>query len=285
MEFSYEQYFNAIYVIQSLDVRELSTGRTLFVDKLEPLCNQNEVGSSYCEVSGKLGLLRSIREIWRECETNSIFPIIHIECHGNREGLVVSNLEAILWSEIVPLFRGINRACNNNLLLVMPICHGYEAIRESSSIKDICPFCTFIGPKSTVTAGEIWNDFPMFYELLFQSGDIDSAFHQLTDGYGVYKCEKVFLDCMVRYINEHCRGKPKRRRLERLLTELLENLDSRNASITELRKKMKELLQIENQDLDIYRRRFLMLDIPGNEGRFSASIEDAVNVAFGCDRM
>ena len=285
MEFSYEQYFNAIYIIQSLDEGEPCTGQSLFVDQIEPLCNKNGLGSSYYEVSGKLGFLRSIRKIWKECETKSIFPIIHIEIHGNRDGLVLSSGEEILWSEFVPLCNGINRASNNNLLLVMAVCDGYQAIRKSSSIRDTCPFCTFIGPTSTVNSGEILKDFLKFYELLFQSGDIDQAYHQLTDGYGIYKCERVFLDCLVRYISEQCRGKPKKRRLERLLTELLENLDSKNASITELRRKIKELIRIENQNLEKYRRRFLMLDVPGNEDRFSATIEDAVNFAFArCGR-
>lgn len=286
MEFSYDQYFNAIYVIQSLDVCEPRTGHSLFVGQIEPLCKRNNVGSSYCEVSGKLGFLHSIRRIWKECETKSIFPIIHIEIHGNRDGLVLSSGEGVLWSEFIPLCKGINRASNNNLLLVMAVCDGYQAIRNSSSIKDSCPFCTFIGPNSTVTVGEILKEFPKFYELLFQSGDIDQAYQRLTSGYGIYKCERVFLDCLVRYIREQCRGKPKKRRQERLLTEVIENLDCRNASISELRTKIKELLQIENQDLEKYRRRFLMLDVPGNEDRFSASIEDAVNLAFApCGRI
>ncbi len=285
MEFSYEQYFNAIYVVQSLDECELSTGKRLFVDKIEPLCSQNDLASSYYEVSGKLGFLHSIRKIWKECETKSKLPIIHIECHGNCEGLEASNGEAIRWSEIVPLFKGINRACNNNLLLIMPACHGYEAIRKSSSIKDTCPFCTFIGPKSTVTAGEIQNDFPKFYELLLQTGDIERAYHQLTDGYGIYKCEEVFLECIVRYVNEHCRGKTKRWRQERLLSEIIENIDSMDISISEMRKKIKQAIRIENLNFEKYRRLFLMLDVPGNDGRFSASIEDAVNVAFGRDLM
>ena len=220
-----------------------------------------------------------MRRIWKDCETKSICPIIHLEMHGNRDGLVLSNGDDIRWSEFVPLCKGINRACNNNLFLVMAVCHGYQAILETS-IKNISPFCTFIGPSSIVTAGDIQRDFPKFYKQLFQTGDIDQAYHHFSNGYGLYKCEQTFIECLVRYLIEQCRGKEKKRRTERLLTEALKNLVDGNIPISKIRRIIKKLIQPKNQSLERFRTCFLMLDAPENKNRFSASCEDAINIAF-----
>lgn len=282
MEFTYEQKFNAIYVIQSLGPTDrLKTGKALFCDQLKPLCKKNHVNSFYCELSKKQGFLNVMRRIWKHCETESIYPIIHLEMHGNQDGggLVISNGDDIRWSEFVPLCKGINRACNNNLFLVMAVCHGYQAIRKTS-IKDISPFCTLIGPSSTVTAGEIQRDFPKFYKQLFQTGDIDQAYHHLSNGYGLYKCEQTFIECLVRYLREQCRGKEKKGRTERLLTEALKNRVDGNIPISKIRRKIKKLIQPKDQSLERFRTRFLMLDVPENKNRFSASCEDAINIAF-----
>ena len=191
VQFVAECSFNKLYLIQSLEDGDLKTGTRLALDTLTPLCHQLGFGLTAYDVKNKAQFLKVLDVIYNECsnEQKPIYPILHLEIHGDHSGLGISpSNEDVTWAEFADHCRKINRASKNNLFVVMAVCHGYQSIL-SVDIKDVTPFYILIGPERTVTAGYIEDHFPKFYETLIRKQDIDAAIQVIADEYRMYLSE------------------------------------------------------------------------------------------------
>ena len=271
--YSTEQTYSKIYICEALQGDELSTGTQLAKDILEP-CKMEGILMDFCKVSDKREFMAFMNWVELQTREQGVFPIIHLEIHGNESGLGLPSNETIKWAEFSYICRAINEHCLNNLLVVLAVCHGYHSVLQVNITK-LTPFCSLIGPTATVLDTQIAEDFPIFYKTLLNSNDLDLAFSTLGESYRLYRCEELFAKSLVAYINKHCRGGGLQERVEELLTEA--NQSPSELSIGDKRKRIKE--SITNPDrLETYRNKFLMADDPKNKDRFTATVDDLIDL-------
>lgn len=168
--------FDKIYVIESLRSDDLKTGEELYNDIIKLKLWQKGIYDK-CELFkpiSKNDFFDAIEKIKSESEKCSIYPIIHLEMHGSKDGIQVANGEIIKWYELQNRLIELNILCKCNLFLTMATCYGgfiYSTI--SPSLRT--PFWGFIGPFEKVKAGEVLINFTAFYSEFIESLDINKA--------------------------------------------------------------------------------------------------------------
>jgi hypothetical protein len=178
--------FNKVYVIETLLDPDTRTGKQLFDDLLNRTRHRhNWFDSSYKHVTSKKQLFAYLAEIKRDTLGGRIFPLIHIEGHGNPKGLSVgrgADKAIVKWEGLATEFRKINVATKNNLLLVVASCHGSEIYR-GIRVADRAPFFGFIAPIEKVTENEIAEGFNTFYDRIINTTEFDQAVLALRGGH------------------------------------------------------------------------------------------------------
>ncbi len=279
--YSTEQSYNKIYVCEALPDGDLSTGIQLARDTLRPLCDVKGVGLEACRIGEKPEFGVFMSRVKCQAKKQGVFPIIHLEIHGLRDksGLHLPSGEIVRWGEFTDRCREINEHCSNNLLVVLAVCHGFHSVLQVTITK-LTPFFTLIGPTETVCAGQIERDFPGFYQELLNSHDLTSTVSILGDPYRLYLCEQVFATGLVAYINNHCRGKGRQKRVNELLTKVRESSSGLLISTGGARRLIKKLVKPDVSDLERHRATFLMADDPANRGRFTATLDDLIELSY-----
>ncbi|WP_448564470.1 hypothetical protein [Thalassotalea ganghwensis] len=197
--------FNKLVVIQSLE-NEKPTGR-LLVDQIEIWCakSNRDIPFSYNEFSKASDVLKFLQELIIECSSKDIIPILHIECHGNKKGLVLSSGDLIKWDLLSQQVRQLNLATNSNLLIVLAACHGgYFA--QCIDIFDRAPFWGLIGVINTIDASHLLNSLTNFYQALFESAELVELFNALNysskyENLQLYTAEWIFSKLYLYLIN------------------------------------------------------------------------------------
>jgi hypothetical protein len=108
---------------------------------------------AYEQPGTKEELLQLLRRIRDEVRTEELYPMIHFECHGCRDGLGVANGQLVTWSELREILIEINHSCMLNLVVVLAACNGAHLIKVASKL-DRAPFWAIIGPAEEITAGD-----------------------------------------------------------------------------------------------------------------------------------
>jgi hypothetical protein len=173
--------FHKLWVIESLRQGDLKTGTRLAEDQLftARLRHQNleVVHRSPTTEAELINVLETIRD---EASFQGLYPLIHLDCHGDRDGLQTTNGDHIKWEELRRLLIQINDACRYNLMIVIAACNGINLIKCCTTL-DRAPLYAAIGPETKVTAGKIDHDFQSFYSKLFEDLDGDAALRELIE--------------------------------------------------------------------------------------------------------
>lgn len=162
--------FNKIHIVEATSETDLATGKALYENTLA--YKLFEVDGLNCElsqpksVSSFIGVLENINAE----AANGVFPIVHIEAHGSREGLRVGSGEFIKWDTIRKSLTDINVSCRNNLLVTMAACEGVYLFKIVKPVQR-APFWGLIGPKNTMKARQLEVDYSSFYSELLETFD------------------------------------------------------------------------------------------------------------------
>ncbi|GAA0231210.1 hypothetical protein [Marinomonas primoryensis] len=275
--------FNKLWVIESLPSGELRTGKSLFDNQLDKAKQvQQDLLVEFAEPITKSELFDVLEKIRNEA-LSGIYPMIHFECHGCKEGLGTSSGELVEWDEIREILIEINRATKLNLMIVIAACNGAHLINVSTRL-DAAPFWAIIGPEVEVTAGHIQDNFSRFYESFFSDLDGDKAIGMLNEEaehqdrtYHFLSAAGLFSRAYRAYYKSHCVGKGKKERIERLVSEAMKNPNVKKRGVAWARQQVKKGLASEDQHFDKLRKRFFFIaDFPENDARFPLSKDDIV---------
>lgn len=282
MFFQSEFSFDSILVIESLEENH-KTARKLAFDDLRVYGNTKNKPVTYCSISSVAEFEKIISDLVndltygfnRVLSASCNKPIIHIEAHGSKHGIeLIGEGEIYPWSEFIDQCRKINRLTLNNLLVVLPICEGFNSIRNVA-INDLTPFWGLIG--SELTINNTLEQFSAFYRLLFESDDLMDAFKQLDSRFSLYLCEQIFINVFLDYYTRHCVGSGKRERLEKLVTKFREKNPTDN--FNQARKLFRSSLQDFESSFEKFKNRFLLADLQANSNRFNFDSEIIVDYA------
>ena len=266
MRQAYEVSFNRIYVLESLRPEDRTTGSDLFADVLRWKDYAGGAQAVYQSIENKSELEVYLRIILADTLRGVVLPLIHLELHGAREGLVLSSGELITWQELVGHFREVNLACKNNLLVSLAACAG-AFIYETISPQEQAPFWGFVGAWNEVVSSDVEN-FTTFFDTLLTTGNLNEAIIVLNRTVPVerqfrfYNAEAVFERVRRAYTRDLSVPDRRNIRVQSIMAHALSNLFIRyNFTIPELRSKIESMLLEENEETWVRMKRgFLSQD-------------------------
>ncbi|QYF33924.1 hypothetical protein HZS91_00564 [Xanthomonas citri pv. citri] len=168
---------NTIVVIDALSADEYQNGLAVF-NELQDLKTMNTPQILRVCVATKRDLEGVFAQLASECSASGVRPIIHFEAHGSHGGIELrrsSTMEFVPWTELVPLLRRVNQACDYNLGVFMAACDGYTALK-GIAIRHAAPYQFLLAPKTVVSAGLMRKVAISFYRELNVSANITNAF-------------------------------------------------------------------------------------------------------------
>ncbi len=268
---------NTLIVMESLDEGEMHTGSWL-VDDLAAEMRQASLALGKATVRDRDQFFGTMERLRRDAGELGRRYILQIDAHGDqRAGLLLKpSGQVVSWREFVDASREVNNATLNNLVVVLACCHGFHAVLDVS-IRDLTPFCSLVGPSAVITAGTIQSTLSSFYRSLIATNDYTDALRTLTPHFDVFHAERVLVNAYLGYIKSQCKGRGRRERVDRLLTELRGRQP--HVDLTVARGQLKALTRPDPQAYEGYKERFLMSAHLANAGRFPSS-HDALIAAL-----
>jgi hypothetical protein len=279
--------FNKLWVIESLPEGDLMTGTALVENHLESVKREHpDLHFAFEQPRTKAELIVLLHRIRDEAQSDNLYPMLHLECHGCPDGLGVASGELVEWDELREILIEINHACRLNLVVVLAACNGAHLIKVSIKM-DRAPFLAIIGPETEITAGDAQKDFAAFYNSFFQNLDGDTAINALNGGaerhhrkYHFISAAGLFIRAYRTYYKSHCIGKGRRERVEGLVTEAMKNPDVKRKGIKWAREKMKAGLAAEDEHFDKLKKRYFFVDcFPENVTRFPLNRDEIIENA------
>ena len=184
--------YNGVVVIQSLPDKELQTGTELYDAIVSRRCTLTGKAAYFYNPSTKQEFFKALDEICANVLHDELMPIIHFELHGNPKGLVMKNGDAISWQVLQDHCRLINIKTQNQLIVTLATCWG-SRIWEMIDITKPAPYWGYIGPKESILASVLMEDFSDFYDTLLSTENLDSAVAQLkVNG---TRSQYIYLSC------------------------------------------------------------------------------------------
>lgn len=277
-------FFNRIYVIESLLDDERKTGKHLYENKLMHLnVKYPNLSCQLHQVDTKHEFVDLLRDIEKACKADSVFPIIHLECHGSESGLQMANQELIAWEDLREDLVAINIACRLNLLVTVAACSGGYLIFTARRM-DTVPFFAVIGVEKKISNLDLEAAFNAFYGTFFESLDGDKAIQALNDEalkkdhrFQMYTARSLFIKGFKDYYRKYCRGKGKKKRVEDLTSSAMKDPGIALKGVKWVRDYFKDTLSKPDEDMAILKEKFFFIDlVPENDDRFPVSFNEDI---------
>lgn len=273
---------DSVFVIESLRPGELKTASQLWDATIAPhRFEQNLLGRLYTPSSrGEfLGALGAVKQHAAAGHA----PVLHIEAHGNEEGLELGSGERILWTDLGPFLAAINQASRMNLLVIAAACRGWhltEALRPTGR----APAWGVLGPPSDVGGEELHEAMKRFYDALLPKLDLTSAMRALNDGiqisnwtYRVTTADLLYCRSFRAYLQSLLDEESQTERVNRLVAEVARARSLDVLQTSAVRADFRQALDDHGFWYEKYKHEFLMLDLfPENAERFPLSLADCL---------
>jgi len=147
-----------IEIIDSIPEGESQTARRLY-EHVKDLQYHNDVVPlpvtlHRAATSARLRVLLS--QLADHAEKNDSWPLLHIESHGDTEGIQLANGDYVRWADLQPLFLRLNKATRNHLVIVAAACFGFYGIRAMlDPFAGVASLRMLIGPTKKTMSGNL----------------------------------------------------------------------------------------------------------------------------------
>lgn len=278
--------WNAVYVIELLDSDDDQTGTRLFNEVLSPLGQEYGVATQLIKVGRNDALIPALEEIWLDCRTKNLGPVLHFEMHGSQTGVGAPKGGAFVpWRALVEPLTRINLLSRGNLVLTMAACYGAAVLKVLAGAKQM-PVCAVVGPTTQVLPSDIEQGFRAFYASMIAGNDLNSAMADLRkadksfpEGWRFDTAERLFAIAygMHRVTMD---GPGGRREAEQKLVKKARRFDRKHGQERPtLRRQARAHLSTPEPFFQKVKRKFLMIDaFPENEERFTVTEADCRHV-------
>jgi hypothetical protein len=197
----YNISYNNVVVIQSLRIGDRPTGKELYDNIIRRYCDLKETIAYYREVGCKSEFDTVLSNLVRAVKNHNNLPILHLEIHGGKVGLELSNGELVSWEELASYLREINIVLKNNLLVTLAVCKGIM-LYQAADFYQPAPFWGIIGPKHKVGDTTLLTDFTEFYSLLLRHSDMQGAVDILNQNKEGYEYALLTSPTMIQLLEE-----------------------------------------------------------------------------------
>jgi hypothetical protein len=103
---------------------------------------------------------------------------LHIECHGNDDGLCFADYSTMDWRELYPLLREINVATRMRLLVCIAACFG-AYLGQRLDLTERAAFVALLSPSTGVFPDNLFRAYSTFYREMLMTLDGDHALAQM----------------------------------------------------------------------------------------------------------
>lgn len=283
MAYSTSLAFDSAVVIESLPSGELRSGRDLFETTIAPVsvADPGFVSELY-EANSKKEFLGALNAVRATAQQYGRSPIVHIEVHGNQDGIGLANRESVTWSEIAPLLTAVNQLSRMNLLVVAAMCQGWHM---SSVLRptDRAPAFGIIGTVDKIPVGELLRAMQAFYRVLLEpEHDLRAALDEANAAqssqhwrFRMVGAELLLCRVFAHYVKSIGIEETQTQRVSRIVADLARSQGLDVSQTMQLRHEIARIIDDHAAWFALYRARFLMLDLfPKNAPRFPLRYED-----------
>ena len=97
-----------------------------------------------------------------------LFPaILHLSCHGDRDGVQLSDGAVIRWEELKTYLIPINNLVSGYLMFCISSCEGFQGLRMAQVLIGDLPYKGIIGPDDIITWKDSALGFLTYYHHIF----------------------------------------------------------------------------------------------------------------------
>lgn len=151
-----------VWIIEWLPSTDQRSGRDLH----EWIHKRRPKWSHYSECSNKQEVISAIEQATMVAQRNNRIPILHIEAHGDQEGLGCQNangqIELLSWDELTEPLQALNLATRCNLVFVVAACIGFAGI-QALVRGPRAPAIAIVGPGDEIEVGRLFAGTKEFY--------------------------------------------------------------------------------------------------------------------------
>jgi hypothetical protein len=192
--------------------------------------------------------------------------LLHVECHGSRDGLILANGETVTWPEIRDSLFLLNVATRNRLIVVFASCWGLYGARTLTAELDYgTPFRLVIGPSVKITSALIESALKAFYEVLLKTGKLQNAVtaaRQFDPAFRAFSATEIFILGWRAFFRFPTKSyKEKQQETEKLVSRFMKDRNLKSAP-PGIHKQVRGALSSEEVEpaFEAYKRKFFMLD-------------------------
>lgn len=269
-------HISRIAIIESLPEKELKTGTRLHEDiKTINEAYGHDLKITLHNIKTKEDFFSLLATLTDDANRNDLYPILHIEIHGDKCGLKLSSGDFISWNALKPYLIKLNIATKLNLFIVLAACYG-AYLAEILSCIDRAPCCGLVGPKDKILTGDIGPSYYAFYAELLTSLNGGAAIKKLQDAIpknnGIYHpviAEFFFKQVFRKYFEVNCSDKEIESRANEI-TKDLEMINEEPYIIKKIIDNYRNQMKLTKEDrFKNYKKNFFMIDLyPENAERF-----------------
>lgn len=276
-------YFDELVIIESLSESDTNTGKRLY-DDIVPIniLMKDQIKISYKFAYSKEDLIDVLDDIHQKA-LNSIYPIIHLECHGDqeKEGIVLANGDHMSWDDLFEAFVPINIACNLNLIVVLAACNTFHMARTIMAYKR-APFWAMLSPTEEIYPDELEKAFFLHYKKLLEalrdnqklSGSLALDALNSTEikkgKISFVSAEEFFALAYINYFEKQSKSRQLKLRARNICNEL-----RKKGIVAPISKVKKTIKNLGYYYLEKFHKIFFMIDLyPENHNRFISTLID-----------
>lgn len=207
-------------------------------------------------------LFDTLEEIFCIALNQQMFPYIHFELHGCKEGFEISN-DLILWESLKAPLLKINKVIKNNLFISVASCYGAYLFRILS-LREPCPFFGYIGPEDSIYAVDLEINFSAFFQALLMESSFDAAIESLNhtvamasshQKYSFLSCYGLFDMQAEKFFKQVKNSKGRNMLINQAIDFNLSTAKKASGSVNSLRRRAKELLRTKWSKKEIEKMR------------------------------
>lgn len=158
-----------IYVLESLKKANPKSGHQVYQN-----LQGKGISSSFFHIQSKRDFEDALRRMTVEVSLTKEKPIIHLDFHGNVDGLgiydVADNREFMTWTEMRELFRELYVQSGMKSLIAMSSCKGIN-VAKMVAYGEPCPYASVTGCFESISFPDSVRLYTAFYERVHGGAD------------------------------------------------------------------------------------------------------------------
>ena len=170
-----------VHIVEWLRSDDRRTGLELY-KALEPLAASGSppVETTFVRVASRTELIDALRSVKSHFRATRRIPLIHLETHGNEDGIGTSGTDAVLWPDPMRELTTLNEATGLRLTLFLAACEGIWGIKMLQPATRAA-FLALVGPKQPLEEDELAEAARALYGAMFGGGTGNDAFRAMND--------------------------------------------------------------------------------------------------------